>query len=142
VVFALIQPPRPADAATASVMLWRAGRLLRHFPRRSVDVAVSGLLARDDVHTCPPLAAALGTPPAPAVPRRLVITATLGEDRLAIDMAAQTAGRIVNPSELGLLPFSVHEVLGPAVVTGLVAGHDVAFTAAAVVEFAGGANVD
>lgn len=142
VVFTLIQPPQPADAATASVMLWRAGRLLRHFPRRCIDVAVGGLLARDAVQMCPPLAAVLGTPPAAAVPGRLVIAATLGGDRLVIEIDAQTAGRIVNPSELGLLPFSVHEVLGPASVSGRVAGLDIAFTAGAVVEFAGGANAD
>src|SRR4051794_13292888 len=40
VVFTLIQPREPPGAATGSVMLWRAGRLLRHFPRRSLDVAV------------------------------------------------------------------------------------------------------
>jgi hypothetical protein len=142
VVFTLIQPLRPADAATGSVMLWRQGRLLRHFPRRRVDVAVHGLLPRDAVHTCPPLAATLGTPPAPEVPRDLAITASMGADRLALVINAETAGRIVNPSELGLLPFSVHEVLGPCTVTGHVADRDIAFTAGAVVEFAGGADVD
>lgn len=142
VVFTLIQPLQPADAATGSVMLWRRGRLLRHFPRRRVDVAVSGLLPRDAVHTCPPLAATLGTPPAPEVPRGLAITASMGADRLAVVIEGETAGRIVNPSELGLLPFSVHEVLGPCSVTGHVAGREIAFTAGAVVEFAGGARVD
>jgi hypothetical protein len=142
VVFTLIQPLSPEDAATGSVMLWRAGRLLRHFPRRRVDVGVAGVLSRDSVHTCPPLAATFGTPPAPEVPARLVITAAMGDDRLLIEVDAQTAGRIVNPSELGLLPFSVHEVLGPSAITGRVAGQDIAFTAGAVVEFAGGARAD
>ena len=142
VVFTLIQPLRPAGAATGSVMLWRRGRLLRHFPRRRVDVAVQGMLPLDAVHVFPPLAATLGTPPAPEVPRGLAITASMGEDRLALVIDGQTAGRIVNPSELGLLPFSVHEVLGPCTVTGRVGGREIAFTAGAVVEFAGGANVD
>jgi hypothetical protein len=142
VVFTLIQPLSPSDSATGSVMLWRAGRLLRHFPRRRVDVAVGGLLSRDAVSICPPLAATLGTPPAAEVPRRLVIAAAMGDDRLLVEIEAQTAGRIVNPSELGLLPFSVHEVLGPSCISGRVAGRDIAFTAGAVVEFAGGARVD
>jgi len=142
VVFTLIQPPQPPEAATASVMLWRHGRLLRHFPRRSLDVAVTGLLSRDRVETCPPLAGTLGTPPAAGVPGRLVITAAMGEDRLLLEVDAETAGRIVNPSESGLLPFSVHEVLGPCRVTGRVAGSELAFSAGAVVEFAGGARAD
>lgn len=32
VVFTLIQPAYPADAANGSVMLWRDGRMIRHFP--------------------------------------------------------------------------------------------------------------
>lgn len=142
VVFTLIQPPEPADAATASVMLWCQGRLLRHFPRRALEVIVSGLLSRDRVATSPPLAATLGTPPAAQVPGRLVITATTATDRLTIDVESATACRIVNPNELGRAGFSVHEVLGPCRVSGTVAGADVDFTAPAVVEFAGGADVD
>jgi hypothetical protein len=142
VVFTLIQPPAPADATAGSVMLWRRGRLLRHFPRRRLDVAVVGLLGRDQVEVAPPLAAVLGTPCAAPVPARLVITASMGQDRLLIDIVAETAGRIVNPSETSLLPFGVHEVLGPCRVSGSVSGHEVAFTAGAVVEFAGGAHAD
>jgi hypothetical protein len=142
VVFTLITPRDNADAATGSVMLWRSGRLVRHFPRRRIDVAVSGSLSRDDVHVLPPLAATLGTAPTAEVPARLVIVAQTGDDRLCIDVDARTAGRIVNSSELGLAPFSVHEVLGPAVVTGHVGGRQLGFTAGAVVEFAGGAHAD
>jgi hypothetical protein len=142
VVFTLIQPLAPADAATGSVMLWRHGRLLRHFPRRTVDVAVADLLPPDDVVVCPPLAVTLGARRAPSVPRRLVITASMGEDRLCIDLLAYAAARIVNPSESGLLPFSVHEVLASCVVSGAVAGATVDFRAGAIVEFAGGAVAD
>lgn len=142
VVFTLIQPPAPDGAATASVMVWRRGRLLRHFPRRVLDVVVSGLLPRDRVVTSPPLAGTLGTAPASAVPARLVISATTATDRLVIDVASTTACRIVNPNELGRAGFSVHEVLGPGRITGTVAGTDIDFTAPAVVEFAGGADVD
>lgn len=142
VVFTLIQPTSPDDAATASVMLWRNGRLLRHFPRRSLRVSVAGLLARDRVVTAPPLAATLGTPPAAPVPLHLSITATTVSDYLSIEVESQTACRIVNPNELGIQPFSVHEVLGPGTITGRIDDTEFAFTAPAVVEFAGGANVD
>ncbi len=142
VVFTLIQPAGPADAATASVMLWRHGRLLRHFPRRSLEVSVAGLLARDHVVTAPPLAATLGTPPADPVPLHLTITATTATDRLRIEVESTTACRIVNPNERGIEPFSVHEVLGPGRISGRIAGTDIEFLAPAVVEFAGGANVD
>ena len=46
IVFTLIQPPEPGDAPTSSVMVWRDGRLVRHFPRRRVTVAVRGELDR------------------------------------------------------------------------------------------------
>lgn len=142
VVFTLITPRDDPGAATGSVMLWRSGGLVRHFPRRRIDVAVAGTLPRDDVHVVPPLAATLGTAPAAEVPARLVIVAQSGDDRLCIDIDARTAGRIVNPSELGLAPFSVHEVLGPATVTGRIGDSPIEFGAGAVVEFAGGAHVD
>ncbi len=142
VVFTLIQPPRPADAPTGSVMLWKDGRLLRHFPRRTLDVAVVGVLPRDRVVVVPPLAAAFGTPSTAPVPARLIITASMGDDRLLLDVDAHTAARIINPSETGLLPFSVHEVLGPCSVRGVVSGREVRFTTGAVVEFAGGARAD
>jgi hypothetical protein len=142
VVFTLIQPPVPADAATASVMVWRRGRLLRHFPRRVLDVTVSGLLPRDRVVTSPPLAGTLGTSPTAQVPARLVIGARTAADHLTIDVSSSTACRIVNPNELGRQGFSVHEVLGPGRIHGRVAGIDLDFTAPAVVEFAGGADVD
>lgn len=142
VVFTLIQPPDPPDAATGSVMLWRNGRLLRHFGRRTLDVRVSGSLSRDQVTLAPPLSATLGTPPAAQVPGRLRITAVTAEDTLSIDVESRTACRIVNPNELGLLGFSVHEVLGPCHVRGRVSGVDFDFEAPAVVEFAGGADVD
>jgi hypothetical protein len=142
VVFTLIQPPEPADAATGSVMLWRRGRLVRHFPRRRVQAAVAGHLSRDEVHACPPLAGLLGARPAAPVPQRLIITASMGNDRLCLDVLARTAGRIINPSESGLLPFSVHEVLGPCLVTGRIGGNAIEFRTGAVVEFAGGAVAD
>ncbi|WP_024804520.1 hypothetical protein [Nocardia sp. BMG51109] len=142
VVFTLVQPSRPDDAATGSVMLWRRGRMIRHFPRRRIEVAVAGLLSRDRVHTCPPLSVTLGTPPTAPVPKHLAIAASLGADHLLIAMEAETAGRIVNPSESSLLPFSVHEVLGPCTVSGVVSGAEFTFTAGAIVEFAGGADGD
>lgn len=142
VVFTLILPPEPADAATGSVMLWRRGRLLRHYPRRTLNVQVAGLLSRDRVTVAPPLAGTLGVAPAPQLPARLRIVATTVEDQLCIEVDATTACRIVNPNELGRQAFSVHEVLGPCRVSGRVAGADLDFGAPAVVEYAGGAGVD
>jgi hypothetical protein len=140
VVFTLIQPERPVDAVTGSVMLWRRGRMVRHFPRRRLEVAVHGELDRDRVVLVPPLAAVLATAPAPVVPRRLVISACLGADRLLLDFEAFTAARIANPSETSLRPFSVHELLGPCTVNGVVSGEPVDFRADGIVEFAGGAG--
>jgi hypothetical protein len=59
-----------------------------------------------------------------------------------LDFRSQTAGRIVNPSETSLRPFSVHEVLGPCTVEGTVSGRPVGFQAMGIVEFAGGAGDD
>jgi hypothetical protein len=140
VVFTLIQPPSPRDAATGSVMLWRDGRPRRHFPRRMLDVAVRDELSRDDVTQVPPLAQALGVPPTYAVPRLLLITAKLGDDHLVLDFRGDSAARIVNPSESGLRPFSVHEVVGPCVVEGRLGGESFGFETEGIVEFAGGAG--
>jgi len=142
VVFTLIQPTAPSDAATGSVMVWRNGRLRRHFSRRNLEVAVQGELDRDRVVVVPPLAAAIGTPPTAPVPRRLVISARSGDDWLVLDFGAQTAARIVNASETSLRPFSVHEVLGPCLVQGEIGGAAVRIEADGVVEFAGGAIDD
>ncbi|MGW6910095.1 hypothetical protein [Streptomyces sp. NPDC054940] len=143
VVFTLIQPARtgrPVDAANGSVMLWRDGRPVRHFPRRSLRITVQDTLARDRVVLVPPLAGMLGTAPAAAVPRRLLITARMGEDRLVMDFHARTAGRIANPSETSLNPFSVHETLGECEVDARVSGRRTSFSALGIVEFAGGAS--
>jgi hypothetical protein len=140
VVFTLIQPRAPAGAATGSVMLWRDGRLRRHFPRRRLSVAVRGTLDRDKVVVVPPLARLLGVGPTAMVPARLVITAAAGADRLVLAVTARTAARIVNPSETSLRPFSVHEVIGECTVEGTLGGKAFGFVTEAIVEFAGGAG--
>ncbi|WP_234353029.1 hypothetical protein [Streptomyces sp. NRRL B-1140] len=140
VVFTLIQPRFPDDAANGSVMLWREGRLWRHFPRRCLQMAVDGALARDDVVLVPPLAGLLDTPSCATVPGRLVISARMGQDHLLLDFTSRTAGRIANPCERGLRPFSVHETLGPCRVEARVSGRHLEFETQGIVEFAGGAD--
>lgn len=140
VVFTLIQPSGPPGSATGSVMLWRDGRLRRHFPRRRISVATQGRLDRDKVLPVPPLARLLGVGPTASVPARLVVSARAGHDRLVLDVVARTAARIVNPSETSLAPFSVHEVIGDCVVEGTLRGEEFAFETEAIVEFAGGAG--
>jgi hypothetical protein len=141
VVFTLIQPRDPAGAS-GSVMLWRDGRLLRHFPRRDVSAAVCGEIDRDRVVTVPALARLFGVAPMEPVPRRLVISARMGRDWVVLEFEAETAARIVIPSETGLHPFSVHEVHGACSIDWLVSGARVAFESRGIVEFAGGAGVD
>jgi hypothetical protein len=142
VVFTLIQPLAPRDAATASVMLWRDGRLARHFPRRRVSVAMRGELDQAHVTQVPALARLFGTPPMQTIPRRLVIAAGMGDDELVLDFCCETAARVVVPSETGIDPFSVHEVLGPVTINGRVGGRSLAFQTDGIVEFAGGARAD
>lgn len=142
VVFTLIQPPRPKDATTGSVMLWRDGHLRRHFPRRNVDVAVTGQMDRDDVQQMPDLANLFGVPPMEPVPRRLLISAQIGPDWVVLDFYCEAAARIVIPSETGLRPFSVHEVIGPCRVEGQINRQPFAFETHGIVEFAGGATSD
>ena len=113
VVITLIQPLWPHDTATASVMLWRNGRLRRHFPRRCVTVAVRGTLERDRVVQVPAMANLFGVPPMAPIPERLVIAGRMGNDRVLFDFRCVDAARVVVPSETGIDPFSVHEVIGP-----------------------------
>ncbi|WP_234312068.1 hypothetical protein [Streptomyces griseus] len=140
VVFTLVQPRSPGDAANGSLMLWRDGRLVRHFPRRCLEVAVEGGLDRDSVVLVPPLAELLDAPVCAMVPGRLVLSARMGRDHLLVDFTSRAAARIANPCERGLRPFSVHETLGPCRVRGVVSGRPVAFDTRGIVEFAGGAD--
>jgi hypothetical protein len=142
VVFTLIQPPAPPNAATSSVMVWRAGALRRHFPRRCVTVAVRGTLDRNRVCQVPALANLLGVPPMAPIPRHLVIAGRMGRDRIVCDFVCETAARVVIPCETGIRPFSVHEVIGPCRVEGVIAGERFAFETHGIVEFAGGAGGD
>lgn len=138
-VFTLIQPGGPEDAATGSVMVWRNGRLCRHFPRRRVTFAVRGHLARDNVSQVPQLSKLLGVPPMEPIPQQLMITARMGDDWVVYDYECETAARVVIPSENSLRPFSVHEVVGPVRVEGNIGGKGFAFETYGIAEFAGGA---
>jgi hypothetical protein len=142
VVFTLIQPERPAGATTGSVMLWRRGRMRRHFPRRNITVAVRGCMNRNRVTPVPWLASLLSVDPAGRVPQRLAIAARSGADRLLIDFHCSSAARVVVPSETSIQPFSVHEVIGPVSVSGNVGGQAISFETRGIVEFAGGAHGD
>jgi hypothetical protein len=141
-VFTFIRPVAPADATTASVMLWRRGRLKRHFPRRHVSLAVRGMLERDAVQMVPGLAHRFGVPPMARVPRRLVISARQGGDSVVLDFESEAAARVVIPSETSLNPFSVHEVVGPCVLAGSLGGERFEICTRGIVEFAGGAHAD
>jgi hypothetical protein len=140
VVFTLIQPLGPSDATNGSVMVWRNGRLRRHFPRRNIRVAIRGRLDRDRVTQVPELANLFGVAPMEPVPRRLMITGRLGDDWVVLDFRSDVSARVVVPSETSVLPFSVHEVIGPCSVEGCVSGHRFEFEARGIVEFAGGAG--
>lgn len=142
VVFTLIQPPDPPDAATGSVMLWRNGRLRRHFPRRRIDVAVRGYLERDHVLPVPALSTLFGVPGMEPIPRHLTISAAMGGDRVLLDFRCDAAARVIVPCETGIRPFSVHEVIGRCSVEGIINGEKFAFETYGIVEFAGGAGGD
>ncbi len=139
-VFTFIRPVAPADASTASVMLWHRGHLRRHFPRRNVSFAVRGQLARNAVQMVPALARLFGVPPMAAIPKRLVISARLGADWTVLDFEAEAAARVVIPSENSLRPFSVHEVIGSCCLRGELSGRAFAIETRGIVEFAGGAG--
>lgn len=141
-VFTFIRPVTPADATTASVMLWQRGRLKRHFPRRHVSLAVRGVLERDAVQMVPALAHRFGVPPMAPVPRRLVISAHQGADWVVLDFESEAAARVVIPSETSLEPFSVHEVVGPCVLAGRLGRERFEIRTRGIVEFAGGAHGD
>ena len=123
-------------------MVWRDGRLIRHFPRRRVSVAVRGLLERDQVTQVPGLSNLFGVPPMESMPRRLVIHAAMGHDYALLDFSCDSAARIVIPNETGIRPFSVHEVIGPVTVEGRVSGRPFSFSTYGIVEFAGGARAE
>jgi len=139
-VFTLIQPRGPGDTAAGSVMVWRNGRLRRHFPRRCVTFAVRGQLQRDKVQQVPALSNLLGVPPMEPIPQQLMISARMGDDWVTYDYRCDAAARVVIPSETSLRPFSVHEVIGPVHVEGCISGEHFAFDTYGIAEFAGGAD--
>ena len=139
-VFTFIRPRWPTDATTASVMLWHRGRLRRHFPRRHVSLAVRGTLERDAVQQVPSLSRLFGTPPMAQIPKRLVISAQQGRDWVVLDFEAETAARVIIPSETSLPPFSVHEALGPCLLSGALGRDRFEISTRGIVEFAGGAH--
>jgi len=141
-VFTFIKPRAPAGSATASFMLWHGGRVRRHFPRRNVSFAVQGMLDRDRVAQAPQLSRIFGVAPMPAIPKRLVISARQSDDWAIIDFESESAVRIVIPSETGLLPFSVHEVVGPCRLLGRLNGERFEVRTRGIVEFSGGARAD
>ena len=141
-VFTFIRPVQPDDAATGSVMLWHRGRLRRHFPRRNVSFAVRGALQRDAVRQVPALSRLFGVPPMAPIPKRLVISARLGDDWTVLDFESEAAARVVIPSETSLRPFSVHEVVGPCLLHGSLSGRPFSIETRGIVEFAGGAGGD
>ena len=141
-VFTFISPTHPAEATTASFMLWRHGRLRRHFPRRRVSMAVRGALDRNRVAQVPHLARLLDVSPMPPIPRRLVIRARAGDAEALLDFEPESAARVVIPSETGLRPFSVHEVVGPCRLEGRIGEDRFGFETRGIVEFAGGAGGD
>ncbi|WP_299964310.1 hypothetical protein [uncultured Roseobacter sp.] len=141
-VFTFIRPEADCREATASMMLWHRGRMIRHFPRRNVSFAVRGELDRDRISTAPPLATLLGTGAMSPIPRRLAIIARQGDDHVVLDFDADWAVRIVIPSETSLHPFSVHEVVGACLLEGSVNGRRFAVETRGIVEFSGGAHVD
>ena len=141
-VFTFIKPRHPPTAITGSFMVWRDGVMRRHFPRRRVSFAVRGALDRDKVDMVPPLAHLLGVKPAAPVPKRLVVSARMGDDWAVLDFAAERCARIVIPNEIGLLPFSVHEVVGSCTLSGCIGGERFEIETRGIVEFAGGADAD
>lgn len=139
-VFTFIRPTAATDEKQASFMLWNKGRMIRHFPRRNVSFAVRGALAPDAVTKVPPLSHLLGVTTRVQVPRRLMITARMGDDYVVLDFDGETAARIVIPSENSFHPFSVHEVLGDCEMHGRVGGQRFRLVTRGIVEFAGGAD--
>lgn len=141
-VFTFIKPIWPNDATTASFMLWQKGIFRRHFPRRNVTFAVRGILDRDFVTDTPPLSRLFGVAPMSQVPKRLVISARQAHDWAILDFESESAARIVVPSETSLAPFSVHEVVGPCILAGELAGQRFEIHTRGIVEFSGGADGD
>lgn len=141
-VFTFIKPRWPADATTASFMVWKDGVLRRHFPRRRVTFAVRGELARDDVTLTPPLARLLGVRPMAPIPKRLMISARMGDDWAVLEFESDSCARVVIPSETSMKAFSVHEVVGDCVLAGSIGGERFEMTTRGIVEFSGGAQYD
>jgi hypothetical protein len=140
VVFTLLFPTDSPDSAKASIIVWRRGRMWRHFPRRNVSVIAYGELDPNLVVQVPELANLLDVPPMPTIPSRLILNGQLGEDRILIDFRAETAARLIVPNETGIEPYRIYETLGLCRVTATISGTRIAYETRGLVEFTGGAG--
>jgi hypothetical protein len=78
----------------------------------------------------------------PPIPKRLAISARLGDDWALLDFESEAAVRVVIPSETSIDAFSVHEVVGPCLLAGCVSGRRFEIETRGIVEFSGGAGGD
>ena len=71
-----------------------------------------------------------------------LVNARMGDEWATLDFEAEAAVRVVIPSETSLRPFSVHEVVGPCLLTGSLNGEKFQIETRGIVEFSGGAGGD
>jgi hypothetical protein len=141
-VFTFIRPRDDPRDTTASFMLWRNGRMCRHFSRRMTSFAVRGALSADALSLTPPLARLLGVTPMAPIPKHLAISARQGKDWVVLEFESEAAARVAIPSETSINAFSVHEVVGPCLLAGHVSGKRFEIETRGIVEFSGGASGD
>jgi hypothetical protein len=115
--------------------LWRGGELHRLFRHEQLQVEPAGYASAGPILKIPRPLALVAPERTTDVPRRLVVTAAAGPDRLRMEFTAEHMAQIIIPNETDLGVTVINEVRGTITVEGAVKGDQVASTGAGMCEF-------
>ena len=115
--------------------LWRGGELHRLFRHHEVAVEPAGYASVGPILKVPRIMAMVAPERTTDVPKRLVVTAEAGRDRVRMAFEAEDAAQIVVPNQTDLGVTVINEVQGSVDLEGRVKGLRVASAGAGLCEF-------
>ncbi|WP_437714798.1 hypothetical protein WMF45_50910 [Sorangium sp. So ce448] len=135
VVFGRLIDERRACVLMQSLFLWEGHALRRMFRDRQIDVIAEGGLRGDCLLKIPHVMRLVDPGDLAAVPRRLVIGARAGGDRIEARFDAESAAQVLLPRARDLRTTEIDETAGSLVVTGTVHGRPVELRGRGIFEF-------
>lgn len=119
------------------LFVWHTERPRRLFRAGDVQVCHEGLLRKERVLKLPRVMSLVHPGQASDVPRRLLVRAARGEDRVCLEFLPDDVAAVVVPDETGLGFTVIYEVSGRVFVEGRVDGASVQIAGRSIFEFLG-----